>query len=267
MENETFTQEIVYQWQKTWSAKNLEKSIENCGHDKILLPFFMKYLSKDGPSLECGCGLGQWVVYLGKLGYPMAGIDIVPECVRICKEYYPHGDVREGDVRHLPFPDRYFTGYISIGVFEHMIEGPETTMREMGRVLKPGGIAIILVPSFNYFMQIWYPVRKIIVDILRNNQLLRRLLGKTAYSGNQTNFKNKFEDIKKCVRSDYWPIIGTDPQKGPLFIEYKCKKNQIPDLLKSMDFQIIESVPIHHPFIFGDVFGTIFFANNGDDSM
>lgn len=270
METKQFTDEIVYQWQKTWSQKNLEELVESCERDTVSLPYYRKYLSKDGLTLECGCGLGQWVIYLNRLGYKMAGVEIVPECIQICKQYFPDAEIYVGDVRQLPFPDQHFIGYISIGVFEHMIEGSEQTIKEMKRVLKPGGIAIITVPAFNYFMRAWYPLRQILVNLFRTNKTLRKLLGKAIYSGDVQEFKSKLNEIKSRVRNDFYPIIGVDSVKGPLFIEYKYKKGQIEKLLGSLSFEIIESIPIYHPLVFKDNFGSLFFKKSqasGSDAV
>ena len=46
-------------------------------------------------------------------------------------------------------PDNQYDAYISIGVVEHRIDGPEPFLVEANRVLKPGGIAFISVPYVN----------------------------------------------------------------------------------------------------------------------
>ena len=262
MNSRDFTEEIIYQWHKKWSSENLQRAIENCKKDSIILPYILKYLPKNGIILEAGCGLGQWVVYLSGLGYNIVGVEIVPYCIEICKTYFPNVDIRVGDVRNLPFPDAYFDGYISIGVIEHMIEGPESTLKEMWRVLKPGGIAILTVPSFNYFLRIWYPFRRIFVEFFKYNNLVRKILGKPLYYYDKEKTKSKLRKIKKHLRAGFWPIIGTDVVIGPFFIEYKYKRGQLDNFLRLFNFEIIESVPIYHPLIFHDVFGDIFCKKN-----
>jgi|GEM_PF-544127 len=262
MRSADFTEDIVYQWQKKWSEYDLRQAVENCQEDTVGFPYFLKYLPKKGLILEAGCGLGQWVVYLSRLGYHMIGVEIVPDCVQMCKTHFPNVDIRVGDVRNLPFPDAYFDGYISIGVIEHMIEGPESILRELKRVIKPGGIAIITVPAYNYFLRAWYPLRKFIVEPFRKNHLIRKVLGKPALLYDKFDGQIKSIKIKKQLRAELWPIVGIDAVKGPIFIEYKYKKGYFDCLLESFDFKIIESVPVHHPLIFQDTFGNLFFKKS-----
>jgi len=55
-------------------------------------------------------------------------------------------DIREGDGRDLPFPEEQFDLVSALDVIEHN-EEDVTMLREMQRVLKPGGLALITVPA------------------------------------------------------------------------------------------------------------------------
>jgi SAM-dependent methyltransferase len=59
------------------------------------------------------------------------------------------------DSRNIPFPDGHFDRACNIGSIEHIRDdGDIVTIREMARVLKPGGIVVISVPfSFSYLEQ------------------------------------------------------------------------------------------------------------------
>ena len=56
--------------------------------------------------------------------------------------------VRLGNALHIDSPDSHYDTYLSIGVVEHRVEGPEPFLSEAHRVLKPGGKILISVPYF-----------------------------------------------------------------------------------------------------------------------
>src|SRR2546425_1105767 len=51
-----------------------------------------------------------------------------------------------GDVEHIPFPDNTFDVVVSLGVIEYL-ESDEQALREMRRVLRPGGRAVIAISN------------------------------------------------------------------------------------------------------------------------
>jgi len=114
-----------------------------------------RYLKPEhGIILEGGCGRGQNVAALVNNGYRCIGIDWAEKTVSILNKYAPELDIRQGDVRKLPFPDKYFAGYWSMGVIEHFWEGYEPIAREMTRVIKDNGYLFLAFPYMS-------PLRKI----------------------------------------------------------------------------------------------------------
>ena len=60
------------------------------------------------------------------------------------------------DARALPFADNSLPFLYSVSVVEHIGgEGDSEGLREMGRVLKPGGTAVITVPVGPTFSEVW----------------------------------------------------------------------------------------------------------------
>ena len=106
-------------------------------------------LPKHGKVLEAGCGLGQYVLGLGALGFDCEGIDYAAETVGAVKALLPDLPIRVGDITAIDAPDAAYCGYISLGVIEHFRDGPDAALCEARRVLAPGGVAIISVPCFN----------------------------------------------------------------------------------------------------------------------
>jgi ubiquinone/menaquinone biosynthesis C-methylase UbiE len=55
-------------------------------------------------------------------------------------------NIRQGDAYKIPAPEEYFEGVFCCWLLEHLHE-PDRAMREMRRVLKPGGYACVIVPT------------------------------------------------------------------------------------------------------------------------
>lgn len=107
---------------------------------------FVRHLPKEGKIIEAGCGSGRYVLALRVLGYDAEGIEWSEDLVRRILSHHPNLPVRRGNALQIDVPDGYYAGYISLGVVEHLQEGPERFMREAGRVLKTGGMALFSVP-------------------------------------------------------------------------------------------------------------------------
>ena len=87
----------------------------------------------------------QWVHGQGAAVY---GVDISEPTVRQATAAFTDAGLRAAvsDVRSLPFRDRSFDAIYSMGTIEHF-QDSETALREMHRVLRPGGRAVVGVPN------------------------------------------------------------------------------------------------------------------------
>src|SRR5205823_4181922 len=90
------------------------------------------------------------LAWTARQGAHAFGIDISEPTLRQARSAFTRdsGPLRAAaaDVRALPFRDASFDVIYSMGTIEHFDE-TEQAVREMARVLKPGGCAIIGVPN------------------------------------------------------------------------------------------------------------------------
>jgi SAM-dependent methyltransferase len=99
-------------------------------------------------ALEVGCGIGRMTKYFARDFLRVDGTDISDELIRVGKERMkalPNVILTTTDGQAYPFSDGLFDVVFSYLVFQHMSDTVtvETNLREVARVLKPGGIAKI----------------------------------------------------------------------------------------------------------------------------
>ena len=95
--------------------------------------------------LDIGCGTGELLSRLAAK-YPaasLAGLDPVPEMLAIAREKLSDRvELRLGWANELPWQDASFDVVVSCNMF-HYITYPVAAIREMERVLRPGGHIVI----------------------------------------------------------------------------------------------------------------------------
>lgn len=104
-----------------------------------------------GSVLNAGCGAGSFTMKLIDAGYDVTSVDASePFVERLAGELerrgLAHAPVAVADLHELPFPDASFDGVVSGEVLEHLADD-ETAVRELVRVLRPGGMLVVSVPA------------------------------------------------------------------------------------------------------------------------
>lgn len=146
-------------WTEVWSQSDakgtyayqngrFERALDKISHfNQIGITF------EQGESvLEAGCGDGAVIISLQKLfnvkGY---GVDFASsaklQADSLMLEENQNFQFVLSDIRALPFAENSFDKIVCLGVVEHM-QDPVEPIRELYRVLKPGGQAVIMTPNF-----------------------------------------------------------------------------------------------------------------------
>lgn len=122
------------------------------------MPELMGFNSFAGARLlEVGCGMGTDLLQFARGGALCTGIDLTPRSIAITHQrfalYEQRVDLLIGDGERLPFANDTLDVVYSNGVLHHTRE-TAGAIRELHRVLKPGGIAKVMIyhkNSFNYW--------------------------------------------------------------------------------------------------------------------
>ncbi|MCW5764479.1 MAG: class I SAM-dependent methyltransferase [Phycisphaeraceae bacterium] len=100
--------------------------------------------------LDAGCGLGEVLADIPDR-YKLFGFDYARSNVEFTKRRLgARADVRQGSIYEIPFPDNSMDAALCLEVLEH-IEDDARGVRDIARVLKPGGILIVAVPYTFYW--------------------------------------------------------------------------------------------------------------------
>jgi len=99
--------------------------------------------------LDVGCGEGRLARDLKARGYRVVGVDGSPTLVRLAHEADPEMPVNVGDAATLPFASATFDLVVAF-MSLHDIVALEKAVREVGRVLEPGGrLCVAIVHPIN----------------------------------------------------------------------------------------------------------------------
>lgn len=107
--------------------------------------------------LDVGCASGRQLKLISSKIRKGVGVDISQNFINKANEnVVEHGNLgfRKAVVEKLPWSNAYFDKIICAEVLEHVTDS-EVALKELLRVLKPGGILIVTVPNLNADGTLW----------------------------------------------------------------------------------------------------------------
>jgi len=97
--------------------------------------------------LDIGCGTGANLEMLSQFG-AAEGVDVSIDALEFCRQRGLQ-NVRQGEAEHLPYEDSSFDLVTALDVVEHL-DDDVLGLKEMRRVLRPEGVALMFVPAFMF---------------------------------------------------------------------------------------------------------------------
>lgn len=129
--------------------------------------------------LDAGCGTGANLLHLQRIAKPV-GVDLSPDALAFAKERVP-GKLVRGSVLVLPFREAAFDAVISNDVLYHQwVTDDVEALRELARVLKPGGVLLVHVAAMELFRG-----SHDVVNLTRHRYTAAEMRGKLRSAGLQ----------------------------------------------------------------------------------
>ena len=160
-----------------------------------------------GKLLNIGCAHGPDFLPF-KDGFELYGVDFSAEMLKLAEKYAQKFgfavELKLADVRKLPYPDKSFDWVIAVATYHHLGGGEhEEALRELKRVLKPGGEAFIT--AWNRWQpRFWFKRKEVEVPWRKRGQTLYRRYYLFSYGELQRLAKQAgFEVLKSFPESAY----------------------------------------------------------------
>ncbi len=131
-------------WNDVYEHLDLKSRIYRDRMDLALQWIAALDLSRGERLLDEGCGAGLASIALAQQGYNVQAMDTAEAMVEFTQRHAVEKDLKHristcvGDAHHLDFEDSTFSLVLALGVIPWLVQ-PAVAIREMARVLKPGG--------------------------------------------------------------------------------------------------------------------------------
>ncbi len=103
--------------------------------------------------LDIGCGEGSMARRLKDRFHELHGIDISPEAVKLAVQNGLIAKVANLNNEPVPYTDAFFDVVVSLDVIEHIFD-PIQFLREIHRILRPGGELVLSTPNIRKIQRI-----------------------------------------------------------------------------------------------------------------
>jgi len=139
---------------------------------------FEKLIPKGARILDAGCGIGTQTEYFSKRSFDIIGIDAAKDMLEKAKEFLPNCEFMQMDIRDLKFKEE-FDAILCLFVLYHLErEDLSKALKEIKRVLKPGGIVLIAVGKGDgevFGPDPWAPDKKMFYILYKKDELVNKV--------------------------------------------------------------------------------------------
>lgn len=119
---------------------------DNPIHNRLLKAYVIAQDYIQGDVLEVGCGEGRGIDRMIDKATSFTALDKIEEALIKLREKYPKATFIAGNIPPFNVPSDAYDVVVSFQVIEH-IQDDKAYLKEILRVLKPGGIALLTTPN------------------------------------------------------------------------------------------------------------------------
>ncbi|MEO1254626.1 MAG: class I SAM-dependent methyltransferase [Bacteroidota bacterium] len=218
---------------------------DNVIHQRLLSAYHHAKTFVNGDLLELGCGEGRGVELLAPLAKSYIGIDKIQSVIEALSKNYPDYTFISGVFPPFSFPDDSFDTIVTFQVIEH-VKNDEEFVREIHRVLRPGGQALITTPNIKMTLSRnpWHE-REYTGDQLKN--LCEKYFNHVEMKGIAGNEKvlayhnQNRESVNKVMKYDIFNLQYKLPA-GLLKVPYDFMNRRNRNKLQSGDDKLVKSI-------------------------
>ena len=142
--------DLLHHQQTLYNSKNPTRRWLHCTRRDWIISAINKYAGKKNiVSLEIGPGSGVYLPALSKISKKVTALDIEMQYLNnalILQKEYGNIEIMTSDILHNTIPDKTYDLILCSEVIEHIKEAPKA-IKEIYRILKPGGIFILSTPQ------------------------------------------------------------------------------------------------------------------------
>ena len=225
---------------------------DNPIHQRLIKAYYLAQPYIDGDLLEVGCGTGRGIALLQPRCQRYVAIDKIGKVLEQLEVAHPQVEFMQMNIPPMTkLPNNSFDRVVSFQVIEH-IKDDLTFLRELKRVLKPGGFALITTPNIKFTLtrNPWHQreyqsheLQKLAEDVFNKVQIM-------GIAGNEKvmdyYYQNK-QSVEKITRFDVFDFQHRMPA-SLLRIPYDILNRVNRRRLQKQDKQLVTDIT-HEDYI------------------
>jgi 2-polyprenyl-3-methyl-5-hydroxy-6-metoxy-1,4-benzoquinol methylase len=228
---------------------------DNPIHQRLFKAYVIAKNYVQGDVLEVGCGEGRGVSLLMQHAKTFTAVDKLEEVIESLRSKYPSGKFLSMNIPPLGhLQDNAYDSIVSFQVIEH-IQDDALFLKEIHRVLKPGGIALLTTPNrkMSLTRNPWH-IREYLPDELKNlaSKFFTNveMKGITGNSKVMDYYEQNKKSVKRITRFDIFNLQYNLPA-SMLRVPYEMLNRWNRNKLQSSDSNLVTNIR-HEDYIVVD---------------